>query len=63
MSTEEKSVEMVRDATKGLRERSGKKMGIVRCPTFRCLGILGKDGVWRDSHNRPLDVLEVVTEF
>jgi hypothetical protein len=46
-----------------MRRGTKGKMGIVRCNNFRCLGVMGEDGIWRDAHHRPLEVVEVVTEF
>jgi len=66
MSTEGKAVEVVKQATvreQAIREHTAKRMGIVRCNNFRCLGVMGSDGIWRDAHQRPLEVVEVVTEF
>jgi hypothetical protein len=63
MSNAEKATEIVREATKGVRKGSRERMGIVRCTNFRCLGVLGTDGVWRDAHRIPLQVMEVVTKF
>ena len=68
MSRDEKAEEMVKEATVQIRKTSANgnitiKMAIVRCNNFRCLGIMGSDGAWKDSGGRPLEVLEVVTEF
>lgn len=63
VSTEEKAIETVREATKRIREEQALKMGIVKCPTFKCLGILSEDGTWRDARDRPLEVIEVVAQF
>lgn len=51
------------NATKKTQKATQGKMGIVRCKTFRWLGILGLDGVWRDAQHRALEVVEVVKEF
>jgi len=66
MSTEEKAVEILQQVAvrqEKMRQHSAKNMGIVRCKNFRCLGIKSADGIWRDAHQRPLEVVEVVTEF
>jgi hypothetical protein len=68
MITEQKAEEMVKNATVQIRKQlAGKKnvnkTGIVRCNNFRCLGILGRDGIWKDSGGHPLEVIEVVSEF
>jgi hypothetical protein len=59
----DKATEMVRLAVKNIVAGKAQTMGIVRCADFRCLGVVGEDGIWRDAHQRPLEVLEVVTEF
>ena len=63
MRKDEKANEFVKSATKNVRRDLPGKMGIVRCNSFRCLGMMGEDGVWRDAHHRPLQVVEIVTEF
>ena len=64
MSSEEKATELVRAAIKGVKEgKPGSRMGIVRCTNFRCLAVMGTDGVWRDAHHQALQVIEVETEF
>jgi len=37
-----------------------RTMGIVRCNNYGCLGLKERDGVWRDLHGNPLDVIDVV---
>ena len=59
----DEAVEMVRAAAKNIVAGKAKGMGLVRCTNFRCFGIMGDDGVWRDADNRRLDVLEIETEF
>ncbi len=59
----DQATEMVRLAVKNIVAGRPQTMGIVRCADFRCLGVMGEDGIWRDAHHRPLDMLEVVTEF
>ena len=63
MTQEDKTTELVRNATSNLRQVSGKKMGILRCKGFRCLGVRGADGRWRDSRGKVLEVIEVISEF
>lgn len=63
MNTQDKAAELVRQSTSTIRTKIEGAMGIVRCRNFRCLGVRGKDGVWRDGHGHPLEVLQVIEEF
>ena len=63
MSNEEKTTQIIKKSTVRIRQDTKGKMGIVRCNNFRCLGVMGEDGIWRDAHHRSLEVIEVVTEF
>jgi hypothetical protein len=63
MSTEEKAIALVKEATVRLRSNTVSKFGIVRVKDFRCLASCGGDGIWRDANKRPLAVLGVVTEL
>jgi len=63
MSTEDKAAEMVRQSTSTIRTKIEGVMGIVRCRNFRCLGIRGEDGEWRDGHGQILEVRQVIEEF
>jgi hypothetical protein len=63
MSDDEVTIALVRQATRNSQPETGETMGIVQCRTFRCLAIRGRDGKWRNSRRRILDVVEVISEF
>jgi hypothetical protein len=38
-------------------------MAIVKCANFQCSAVLESDGVWRDAHHQPLEVVIVVAKL
>jgi len=63
MSDEQEAAKLLKKSAAKPKTGMDEKTAIVRCNNFQCLGIMGSDGVWRDANRRPLEVVEVVTEF
>jgi len=63
MSNEEKTAERIRGSDEEMRRQATSDTAIVHCANFKCLGMRGEDGVWRDAYGNVLNVVRIVSEI